>query len=71
MELKKIFGIILFLVGAAFFYSAFTVTATEMLGEWMVRNVPDMVGQYHPKDLLLAWGGLLAGLGGIVGFRKS
>ncbi len=71
MELKKIIGIILFLVGAAFFYSAFTVTATETLAEWMTRNVPDMKGQYSPKELLLAWGGLLAGLGGIIGFRKS
>lgn len=71
MELKKIIGIMLFLVGAAFFYSAFTVSATEMLGEWMVRSVPDMVGKYSPKELLLAWGGLLAGLGGIIGFRKS
>jgi hypothetical protein len=71
MEMKKSVGIILFLVGAAFFYSAFTVTATEMLGEWMVGNVPDMKGQYTPKELLLAWGGLLAGLGGIIGFRKS
>ncbi|ABK99661.1 hypothetical protein [Pelobacter propionicus] len=71
MEMKKSVGIILFLVGAAFFYSAFTVTATEMLGEWMVDNVPDMKGQYTPKELLLAWGGLLAGLGGIIGFRKS
>lgn len=71
MELKKIIGIILFLVGAAFFYSAFTVTATEMLGEWMAGNVPDMQAQYSPKELLLAWGGLLAGLGGIIGFRKS
>lgn len=71
MELKKIIGIILFLVGAVFFYSAFTVSATEMLGEWMVGNVPDMKGQYSPKELLLAWGGLLAGLGGIIGFRKD
>jgi hypothetical protein len=71
VELKKIIGIMLFLVGAAFFYSAFTATVTGMLGEWMVKNVPDMVAQYKPRELLLAWGGLLAGLGGIIGFRKS
>lgn len=71
MEVKKTVGIILFLVGAALFYSAFTVGATEALGEWMVTNVPDLKGQYTPKEVLIAWGGLLAGLGGIIGFRKA
>ncbi|NVN90982.1 MAG: hypothetical protein HXX11_10305 [Desulfuromonadales bacterium] len=70
MEMKKIIGITLFLVGAALFYSAFTVGATEALGEWVIKNVPDLKGQYTPKQLLIAWGGLLAGLGGLIGFRK-
>jgi len=70
MELKKIIAIALFLVGAALFYSAYTASATEALSDWMIRNVPDMKGQYSAKDLLMAWGGMLAGFGGIIGFRK-
>lgn len=71
MEAKKAIGIVLFLAGAALFYSAFTQGATQALGEWMSANVPDMKGRYSPRELLLAWGGLLAGLGGIIGFRKA
>lgn len=70
MEARKLIGIALFLAGAALFYSAFTTGATQALGEWMVKNVPDMK-QYTPKQLLLAWGGLLAGLGGVIGFGRQ
>jgi len=71
MELKKIIGIVLFLTGAALFYAAFTVSATETLSEWIIRNVPSMQGKYSAKELLMAWGGMLAGLGGVIGFRKK
>lgn len=71
MEAKKAIGIVLFLTGAALFYSAFTQGATQALGEWINANAPDLKGQYSPRELLMAWGGLLAGLGGIIGFRKS
>lgn len=71
MELKKMIGIVLFLVGATLFYAAFTVSATEALSEWMIRNVPSMKGQYSAKELLMAWGGMLAGFGGLIGFRKK
>ena len=71
MELRKMIGVVLFLAGATLFYAAFTVSATEALGEWIIVNVPSMKGQYSAKELLLAWGGMLAGLGGIIGLRKK
>jgi hypothetical protein len=71
MELKKTIGIVLFLAGATLFYAAYTVGATEALSEWMIRNVPNMKDQYSAKELLMAWGGMLAGLGGIIGLRKK
>ena len=40
------------------------------LTDWIIRNVPHMKGQYSSKQLLLAWGGMLAGFGGLIGFRK-
>jgi hypothetical protein len=70
MELKKVIGAIMIAAGVACFYSAFTVTATETLTDWMINHVPDLKGQYSAKQLLIAWGGMLAGLGGLLGFRK-
>jgi hypothetical protein len=70
MKLKQIIGGVLILAGIALFYSAFTETATEWLTDWVIRHVPHMKGQYSAKQLLLAWGGMLAGFGGLIGFRK-
>jgi len=71
MGLKKMIGLALFLAGAALFYAAFTTSATEALTAWLIRNAPGMQGQYSAKELLMAWGGMLAGLGGLIGFRKE
>lgn len=71
MGLKKTIGLVLFLAGAALFYAAFTTSATEALSGWISRNAPGMQGQYGAKELLMAWGGMLAGLGGIIGFRRQ
>ena len=69
-RLKQVIGGALILAGIILFYAAFTDTATEWLTDWIIRNVPHMKGQYSSKQLLLAWGGMLAGFGGLIGFRK-
>jgi hypothetical protein len=70
MKLKQIIGGVLILAGIILFYAAFTETATEWLTDWVTRHVPHMKGQYSAKQLLLAWGGMFAGFGGMIGFRK-
>jgi len=70
IRLKQVIGGVLILAGITLFYAAFTDTATEWLTDWIIRNVPHMKGQYSSKQLLLAWGGMLAGFGGLIGFRK-
>ena len=70
MELKKIIGVGLIIAGAALFYSAYTAGATEALTDWMTKNSPNLKEHYSAKELLLAWGGMLAGFGGLIGFRK-
>ena len=69
-KLKQVIGGVLIVAGITLFYCAFTETATEWLTEWVVKNVPHMKGQYSSKQLLMAWGGMLAGFGGLIGFRK-
>lgn len=70
-KLKQVIGGIMILAGIVLFYFAFTETATEWLTEWIIKNAPYMKGQYSAKQLLLAWGGMLAGFGGLIGFRKT
>lgn len=69
-RLKQVIGGVLILAGIVLFYSAFTETATQWLTDWVIKNVPDLKGQYSARQLLLAWGGMLAGFGGLIGFRK-
>ena len=71
MEVKKIIGVGLIIAGAALFYAGFTATATEALTEWMTQHSPNLKGHYTAKELLLAWGGMLAGFGGLIGFGKK
>ena len=69
-KLKQVIGGVLIVAGVTLFYSAFTDTATEWLNDWVSINVPHLKGQYSAKQLLIAWGGMLAGFGGLLGFRK-
>jgi multisubunit Na+/H+ antiporter MnhB subunit len=63
MEVKKMIGGFLALSGAAIFYSAFTEGATEWLTNWIIQNAPHIKGKYSAKDLLIAWGGMMTGIG--------
>lgn len=63
MEVKKMIGGFLALAGVAVFYGAYTDGATEWLTNWIIQNAPHMKGKYSAQELLIAWGGLLAGIG--------
>ena len=71
MEVKKIIGVGLIIAGAALFYSGFTADATDALTGWIGKNAPNLKGRYGAKELLLAWGGMLAGFGGLIGCGKK
>jgi len=70
MGAKKLVGCIIALIGAGLFYAAFTVTATEWLGDWVSSNAPSVKEQYTPKEIMIAWGGMLAGIGVMMISRK-
>ncbi len=70
MGAKKLAGCIIALIGAGLFYAAFTVTATEWLGSWVSSNASSVSDQYTPKEILIAWGGMLAGIGVMMFSRK-
>ena len=71
MGLRKIIGVGLIIAGAALFYSGYTADATEVLTGWITQHSPNLKDHYTAKELLLAWGGMLAGFGGLIGFGKK
>lgn len=63
MEVKKIIGGILVALGVVTFYGAYTDGATAWLMDWIIRNAPHMKGKYSAQELMIAWGGMMAGIG--------
>ncbi len=63
MEVRKMIGGILVAIGVVTFYGAYTDGATEWLTDWIIQNAPNMKGKYSAQELMISWGGLMAGLG--------
>jgi len=63
MEVKKMIGGVLVAIGVATFYGGFTDSATEWLTNWIIQNAAHMKGKYSAKELMISWGGLMAGIG--------
>jgi len=63
MEVKKMIGGILVAIGVVTFYGAYTDGATEWLTNWIIQNAPHMKGKYSAQELMISWGGLMAGIG--------
>jgi hypothetical protein len=63
MEVRKIIGGVLVFFGVVSFYGAYTDGATEWLTNWIIQNASHMKGKYSAQELMIAWGGMLAGIG--------
>ena len=70
MEVRKMIGGVLVLIGVFSFYGAYTDSATEWLTSWIIQNASYMKGKYSAHELMLAWGGMLAGIGLMLIVRK-
>ena len=70
MEVRKMIGGVLVALGVVTFYGAYTDGATEWLTNWIILNAPHLKGKYSAHELMIAWGGMLAGIGLMLVVRK-